>query len=45
LRAAFDEKHGDLFDPTFWQSVQSRIAAGEIIEILPYRRSRAIPER
>lgn len=45
LRATFDEIHGDLFDIDFWQGVQSRLTAGEIIEILPYRRARALPER
>jgi isocitrate dehydrogenase kinase/phosphatase len=42
LREAFDEIHADLFDIDFWQSVQSRLEAGEIIEILPYRRARAL---
>lgn len=42
LRAAFDEHHGDLFDTTFWQGVQKRLVSGEIIEILPYRRSRSL---
>lgn len=42
LRDAFDERHADLFDIDFWKTVQSRLTAGEIIEILPYRRSRAL---
>lgn len=42
LRTAFDEVHADLFEPGFWRGVQERIKMGEIIEILPYRRSRAI---
>jgi isocitrate dehydrogenase kinase/phosphatase len=45
LRSTFDEVHGDLFDVDFWQGVQERLKAGEIIEILPYRRARALPER
>jgi isocitrate dehydrogenase kinase/phosphatase len=45
LRSTFDAVHGDLFDIDFWQGVQNRLNAGEIIEILPYRRARAIPER
>jgi len=28
--------HSDLLDPTFWRRIQSRINAGELIEILPY---------
>ena len=42
LRATFDAHHGDLFEPTFWRSVQARLDGGETIEILPYRRSRAL---
>lgn len=42
LRAALEERHADLFHPAFWRDVQQRIAAGEIIEILPYRRSRVL---
>jgi isocitrate dehydrogenase kinase/phosphatase len=45
LRSTFDESHGDLFDVTFWQGVQDRLEAGEIIEILPYRRARTLPPR
>ena len=42
LRATFDARHRDLFDVEFWQGVQTRLEAGEIIEILPYRRARAL---
>lgn len=42
LREAFDSQHADLFDVDFWQNVQKRIEAGEIIEILPYRQSRSL---
>lgn len=42
LRSSFDQQHRDLFDPEFWNSVQARLEAGETIEILPYRRSRAL---
>lgn len=42
LRAAFEAQHGDLFDIDFWNGVQSRIESGEVIEILPYRRSRSL---
>ena len=44
LRSTFDAVHGNLFDIDFWQGVQSRLNAGEIIEILPYRKARALPE-
>jgi isocitrate dehydrogenase kinase/phosphatase len=36
LRAVFDEHHADLFDYRTWDSVKTRIAAGEVIEIFPY---------
>ena len=42
LRAVFDKHHGDLFDTEFWRGVQSRLDSGEVIEILPYRRSRSL---
>jgi isocitrate dehydrogenase kinase/phosphatase len=42
LRAVFDEHHADLFDIEFWQAVQDRIDSGEVIEILPYRKSRSL---
>ncbi len=42
LRAVFEEHHGDLFDTEFWHAVQARLDSGEVIEILPYRRSRSL---
>jgi len=42
LREVFDRHHGDLFSTEFWITVQDRINAGEVIEILPYRKSRAL---
>ncbi len=38
LRNAFLEAHGDLLDPAFWQDVQRRLAAGEVVDVFPYRR-------
>jgi len=42
LRRAFEERHGDLYDVTFWQRIQDRIRGGETIEIFPYRRQVAL---
>ncbi len=42
LRDAFDEQHLDLFGVRFWTRMQERIAAGEMIEIFPYKRSRRL---
>lgn len=36
LRAAFGERHGDLFDVGPWVAIQTRLADGELIEIFPY---------
>lgn len=36
LRRTLEELHGDLFDIAFWQDMQARLRAGEIVEILPY---------
>ncbi|MCG3140491.1 MAG: Isocitrate dehydrogenase kinase/phosphatase [Anaerolineae bacterium] len=32
----FLEHHADLFHPPFWNDVQTRLRAGEVIDILPY---------
>jgi len=42
LRTEFNRHHADLFDTEFWKAVQSRIESGEVIEILPYKRSRSL---
>jgi isocitrate dehydrogenase kinase/phosphatase len=39
VRDAFLAAHGDLLDVAFWQSVQRRLAAGEVFDVFPYRRS------
>ena len=38
-RDAFLEAHRDLLDVEFWQGVQRRLAAGEVVDVFPYRRS------
>ena len=45
LRETLQQHHADLFGVEFWSTVQSRLDAGETIEILPYRRSRALEAR
>lgn len=44
LRASFESGYGHLFTKGFWQELQERLARGEIIGILPYRRSRRLRE-
>jgi isocitrate dehydrogenase kinase/phosphatase len=38
LREAFLAVHGDLLDLDFWQDVQHRLAAGEVVDVFPYPR-------
>lgn len=38
LRQTFLEAHGNLLDPSFWHDVQRRLAAGEVVDVFPYRR-------
>ncbi len=38
LRDSFLEAHGDLLNPAFWQGVQRRLSAGEVVDVFPYRR-------
>jgi len=42
LRDVLEQHHGDLFGVRFWQRVQDRVRAGEVIEIFPYKRSRRL---
>jgi isocitrate dehydrogenase kinase/phosphatase len=36
LRQEFERNHGHLFDVDWWQSMQARMQAGEIMDIYPY---------
>ncbi|MDH3261241.1 MAG: bifunctional isocitrate dehydrogenase kinase/phosphatase [Acidimicrobiia bacterium] len=36
LRRLFEDQHAEIFEARFWASIQDRIAAGELIDILPY---------
>ena len=40
LRDGFLAAHGDLLTVEFWQSVQRRVAGGEVVDVFPYRRGR-----
>ena len=37
-KVAFLRTHGDLLTADFWRALKKRLKAGEILEILPYRR-------
>jgi isocitrate dehydrogenase kinase/phosphatase len=38
LRESFLAAHSDLLDLDFWRGVQRRLAAGEVVDVFPYRR-------
>ncbi len=42
LRDAFLAVHRDLFDVAFWQGMQARQQAGEVVDFLPYRAERRL---
>jgi isocitrate dehydrogenase kinase/phosphatase len=42
LRDAFLDNHGDLLEVGFWQTVQQRLAGGEVFDVFPYRRERRL---
>lgn len=45
LREVFLEHHADLFGVGFWENIQHRIQAGEIIHIYPYPQSKRLHNR
>ena len=36
MREHYLRAHADLYQPGFWRRTQQRIAAGEVLEVLPY---------
>ncbi len=42
LRELFESLHSEIYDAGFWKSIQDRIAAGELIDILPYGSGRRL---
>jgi isocitrate dehydrogenase kinase/phosphatase len=43
LREHFNEHHSDLFDAAYWQRMQERQRAAEIIDIFPYDENNHLP--
>ena len=37
LRQLFLERHGELLGAAWWRDLQKRLAAGEVVEVLPYQ--------
>ncbi|WP_439107845.1 bifunctional isocitrate dehydrogenase kinase/phosphatase [Congregibacter sp.] len=42
-RKAFDEKHSDIYEASFWQSLQEQIRSGYVESFYPYRRKLRFP--
>jgi isocitrate dehydrogenase kinase/phosphatase len=42
LKDLFLQKHADLFEVDFWQEIQGRIKAGNVLDIFPYEESRRL---
>jgi isocitrate dehydrogenase kinase/phosphatase len=36
LREVFLDKHGEILDAGWWRALQERLAAGDLVEVLPY---------
>ncbi|GAB5413128.1 MAG: bifunctional isocitrate dehydrogenase kinase/phosphatase [Congregibacter sp.] len=42
-RKAFDERHSDLYEASFWKSLQDQISGGYVESFYPYRRKLRFP--
>jgi isocitrate dehydrogenase kinase/phosphatase len=42
LRQVFVEHHADLLEVAFWHGMQRRLAAGEVLDVYPYRADRRL---
>ena len=42
-RRQFAGMHGDLFEASYWKSLQAQIEAGQVIDVYPYRRAAVTP--
>jgi isocitrate dehydrogenase kinase/phosphatase len=45
LRTAFMERHQELLDVDYWRTIQERLAAGEVMTIIPYGEERRLHHR
>jgi isocitrate dehydrogenase kinase/phosphatase len=43
LADLFRERHGEIFDPDWWRTMQEKIAAGEMFDTYPYAAQRRLP--
>ena len=42
LRQLFERHHGDLFETTFWRTLQERNRQGEVIDFYPYNKNQKL---
>ncbi len=42
IKQLFEELHGELFEPEYWQSLQRAIRDGLVMDVFPYRRSKRL---
>jgi isocitrate dehydrogenase kinase/phosphatase len=42
IKQLFDELHGELFEPEYWQALQRDIRNGLVMDVFPYRRSKRL---
>jgi isocitrate dehydrogenase kinase/phosphatase len=45
LKGIFTSVHGDLYTLKFWHDMKARLKEGEIVDIIPYDRSKRFPQR
>ena len=45
VRQVFMAHHADLLDPTFWQTHQARIRAGQVFDVFPYDQAKRFRPR
>ncbi|PPC77363.1 bifunctional isocitrate dehydrogenase kinase/phosphatase [Pokkaliibacter plantistimulans] len=43
IRKLFNDMHGNLFTPEYWQGLQAAIREGRVMSVYPYRRKKRFP--
>ena len=45
IKQLFSSMHGELFDPAYWQGLQTAIRTGRVMDVFPYRRKKRFVRR
>ena len=45
MKIVFDRYHSDLFTAEFWQELQQRHGAGEVMDVFPYGQAKRLRVR